>query len=121
MSKHFPECPATHHNSCTEFYNPEVCAIVRKERYCRLSKIAQVDFKVVSYQTDNEKEVYLNTENKRTGTLKGMGNYIYWRFEDLWVGHFEEYPEHIAQGETISELKKSFFKIYKLIRGAVLK
>jgi hypothetical protein len=34
MSKHFPECPLKIHNNCTDFYNPKICAIVRKDRAC---------------------------------------------------------------------------------------
>ena len=57
-----------------------------------------------------------NKVNKRSGTIKGIGKYVYWKFEGLWVGYLEEFPEHLSQGETIAELKEGFLKIYDLVR-----
>jgi len=52
------------------------------------------------------------TDNKRSGTIKNIGKYVYWKHRGLWVGYFEKYPEHLSQGETISELKVGLLKIY---------
>ncbi len=57
----------------------------------------------------------MNADNKRTGTLKGIGKYVYWKFEGLWVGYLAEYPDHLSQGETVAELKEGLLKIYKLV------
>ncbi len=34
MSKMYPECPLYNHNNCKDFYNPKLCAIVRKDKKC---------------------------------------------------------------------------------------
>ena len=51
MSEHFPECPSKFHSDCKKFYDPEVCAIARKEKVCLWkhpeSKKEHTDFKEV--------------------------------------------------------------------------
>jgi hypothetical protein len=34
MSKMYPECPLYNHDNCKDFYNPKLCAIVRKDKKC---------------------------------------------------------------------------------------
>ena len=34
MSGAYPECPLFDHNHCREYYNPKLCAIVRKDKTC---------------------------------------------------------------------------------------
>ena len=58
---------------------------------------------------------------KRSSTIKNIGKYVYWKFEGLWVGHFEKYPEYLSQGETISELREGLLKIHDLIKQGKLK
>jgi hypothetical protein len=58
----------------------------------------------------------VNPDNKRTGAIKGIGQYIYWKFEGLWVGYLESYPEHLSQGETIAELREGLLKIYGMVK-----
>ena len=60
-------------------------------------------------------------DEKRSGTVKSIGKYMYWKFEGLWVGHFEQYPEYLSQGETISELREGLLKIHDLIKQGKLK
>ena len=69
----------------------------------------------LQHKTPFEQENVMDENNKRTGTIKGIGDYIYWKFEGLWVGHWKKYPEHLSQGETIAELKEGLLKIYKLV------
>jgi hypothetical protein len=57
----------------------------------------------------------MDADKKRKGTIKDIGKYIYWDFEGLWVGHFEEFPEHWSQGETIAELREGLLKIHDLL------
>ena len=57
---------------------------------------------------------------KRSSTIKNIGKYVYWKFEALWVGHFEKYPEFLSQGETISELREGLLKIYDSIKKGEL-
>ena len=60
-------------------------------------------------------------DEKRLSIIKNIGNYVYWKFEGLWVGHFEKYPEYLSQGETISELREGLLKIHDLIKQGKLK
>ena len=34
MSKKYPECPLSNHNSCKELYNPKLCALVKENKEC---------------------------------------------------------------------------------------
>ena len=59
-------------------------------------------------------------DEKRSSTIKKIGKYVSWKFEGLWVGHFEQYPEYLSQGETISELREGLLKIYDSIKKGEL-
>jgi len=61
------------------------------------------------------------TDDKRSSVINNIGKYVYWKFEGLWVGHFEKYPEYLSQGETISELREGLLKIHDLIKQGKLK
>ena len=56
------------------------------------------------------------TDEKRSNNMKNIGKYVYWKHEGLWIGHFEQYPEYLSQGETISELREGLLKIHDLIK-----
>jgi len=34
MSKLFPECPLANHANCRDLYNPNLCALARKDNKC---------------------------------------------------------------------------------------
>lgn len=38
MSLKHPECPLYNHLNCKEYYNPRLCALVRKEKICLKKK-----------------------------------------------------------------------------------
>jgi hypothetical protein len=38
MSEKHPECPLYNPLNCREYYNPKLCAFVRKDRICRKKK-----------------------------------------------------------------------------------
>ena len=38
MSEKHPECPLSNPLNCKEYYNPKLCAFVRKDRICRKKK-----------------------------------------------------------------------------------
>ena len=63
----------------------------------------------------------VNKDTKRSGSIKGIGKYVYWKFEGLWVGHFEEFPEHWSQGETIAELREGLLKTHEMLMKGDLK
>jgi hypothetical protein len=52
-----------------------------------------------------------------TGMMPEIGDYVYWRFQGLWVGHLEKYPEYLSQGETRAELEEGLWSIYDLIKS----
>jgi predicted RNase H-like HicB family nuclease len=39
--------------------------------------------------------------------------YVYWQDEGTWLGHFEEYPDYMTQGETLEELQANLRDLYK--------
>jgi predicted RNase H-like HicB family nuclease len=38
--------------------------------------------------------------------------YIYWQEGDIWLGHLEEFPDYITQGETLEDLQENLKDIY---------
>ena len=38
--------------------------------------------------------------------------YVYWQDDAIWLRYFEEYPDYVAQGESIDELKENLRDIY---------
>ncbi len=46
--------------------------------------------------------------------------FVYWQDDNMWLGHLEEYPDYITQGETLDELKENLKDLYKeLTSGAI--
>ena len=39
--------------------------------------------------------------------------YTYWKDRDMWLGYFEEYPDHMTQGATLAELEDNLRDIYR--------
>lgn len=39
--------------------------------------------------------------------------YVHWQDEGVWLGHFEEYPDYMTQGETLQELQENLKDLYK--------
>ncbi len=39
--------------------------------------------------------------------------YVYWQDEGMWLGHLEEFPDYMTQGETLEELQENLKDIYK--------
>ena len=38
--------------------------------------------------------------------------FVYWQDGNLWLGHLEEYPDYMTQGESLEELKENLKDIY---------
>jgi len=38
--------------------------------------------------------------------------FVYWKDEDMWLGFLEAFPDYMAQGESIDELKDNLRDIY---------
>jgi len=43
--------------------------------------------------------------------------YSYWQEGDFWLGHIEEYPDYMTQGETLEELKENLKDIYRDLKS----
>jgi len=38
----------------------------------------------------------------------------------MWLGHLEEYPDYMTQGETLEELKENLKDIYRDLSSGVI-
>jgi predicted RNase H-like HicB family nuclease len=38
--------------------------------------------------------------------------YIYWQDGEMWLGHLEEFPDYMTQGETLEELQENLKDLY---------
>lgn len=46
--------------------------------------------------------------------------FVYWQYEDMWLGYLEEYPDYMTQGTSFEELKENLLDIYNdLISGEI--
>jgi predicted RNase H-like HicB family nuclease len=46
--------------------------------------------------------------------------YVHWQDRGIWLGHFEEFPDYMTQGETLVELEENLRDLYMdLTSGAV--
>lgn len=43
--------------------------------------------------------------------------YHYWKEDNFWLGYIYEYPDYMAQGETLEELKETLKDIYRDLKG----
>jgi hypothetical protein len=46
--------------------------------------------------------------------------YVYWQDGDVWLGHLEDYPDYMTQGETPEELEENLRDIYADISGGLV-
>ncbi len=46
--------------------------------------------------------------------------YLYWQDGDAWLGHLEEYPDYLTQGESLRDLEEHLRDLHKeLSSGAI--
>ncbi len=67
MSEKYPECPLYNPLNCKEYYNPKVCAFVRKDKTClrkRKSK-AKPKAKPKAEKIDSYEKIQVGTEAQR--------------------------------------------------------
>jgi predicted RNase H-like HicB family nuclease len=38
--------------------------------------------------------------------------YLYWQDENMWLGHLEEFPDYVTQGQTLEELQENLKDLY---------
>jgi predicted RNase H-like HicB family nuclease len=39
--------------------------------------------------------------------------YVDWRDGDMWLGYFEQFPDYVTQGESVSELEENLRDLYR--------
>ncbi len=39
--------------------------------------------------------------------------YVYWQDGDAWLGHLEEYPDYLTQGESLADLEEHLRDLHK--------
>ena len=39
--------------------------------------------------------------------------YVHWQDGDMWLGYFEEFPDYMTQGESLTELEENLRGLYK--------
>ena len=39
--------------------------------------------------------------------------YVYWQDGDMWLGHLEEFPDYLTQGETPEQLQENLRDIFE--------
>ncbi len=39
--------------------------------------------------------------------------YVRWQDGDMWLGYFEQFPDHLTQGESLSELEENLCGLYR--------
>ena len=54
---------------------------------------------------------------KRYTRIMKTVRYIYWQDASSWLGHLEEYPDYMTQGETLEELQDNLKDIYEEVAG----
>jgi hypothetical protein len=68
--------------------------------------------------------VTIRREKSPNGAKRGLTmettKYVYWQDEDMWLGHLEEYPDYMTQGETLHELKEKLRDLYKDLTSNVI-
>lgn len=43
--------------------------------------------------------------------------YIYWQDHGMWVGHLEEFPDYMTQGESFEELQENLRDLLRDLTG----
>ena len=43
--------------------------------------------------------------------------YVYWQDGEQWLGHLEEFPDYLTQGESLEDLKEHLRDLYADFSG----
>jgi predicted RNase H-like HicB family nuclease len=46
--------------------------------------------------------------------------FVYWQDDDTWLGHLEEFPDYMTQGDSLEELQQSLKDIYEEVTGGLI-
>ena len=39
--------------------------------------------------------------------------YVRWQDGEVWIGYFEEFPEYLTQGESLTDLEENLRDLYR--------
>ena len=56
--------------------------------------------------------------SRYTGVL--TARYVYWQTEAYWLGYFEEFPDSLTQGESLSDLEEHLKDLYQDLTSGVI-
>ena len=48
--------------------------------------------------------------------MKSTARYIRWQDGDMWLGYFEQYPDYLTQGESLTELEENLRDLFRDLR-----
>jgi hypothetical protein len=46
--------------------------------------------------------------------------YVYWQDADVWLGHLEEYPDYLTQGDSLPDLEEHLRDLHKDLMSGVI-
>ena len=46
--------------------------------------------------------------------------YVYWQDGDMWLGHLEEFPDYMTQGESLRDLEEHLRDLHKDLTSGVI-
>lgn len=45
--------------------------------------------------------------------MSNTARYVRWQDGDMWLGYFEEFPDYLTQGHSLSELEENLRDLYR--------
>jgi hypothetical protein len=42
-----------------------------------------------------------------------ISRYVRWQDGDMWLGYFEQFPDYLTQGESLSDLEENLRDLYR--------
>jgi predicted RNase H-like HicB family nuclease len=42
-----------------------------------------------------------------------IARYVRWQDGEMWLGYFEQYPDYLTQGESLSDLEANLRDLYR--------
>jgi hypothetical protein len=46
--------------------------------------------------------------------------YVYWQDGDAWLGHLEEFPDYLTQGDSLTDLEEHLRDLHKDLTSGVI-
>ena len=46
--------------------------------------------------------------------------FTYWQDGDMWLGHLEQFPNYMTQGNSMEDLKEHLLDLYKELSSGVI-